>query len=686
MARAEPPPAGASPIFLLSFRHRDSLAAVVGRAGWTVIAARRAEAAERRFLSSGAPVAIVDARDDFDAGLLAVRALGDAVEANAAALLALISRDDVGRLDALYTAGVTHYLAAPFSENELLQSVRFAARHAERLAGGHRAARNRADLLENETESWRWMPGTSEIRISAALAARRGVPEGSVSLWAAARLIGLEGVRGAQRAVARLVRDGRPGAFAHAVAGGRIAHHLYIGAAGEVVGRIEPLDDVTGRDRDNRDVLTGLVDSAGLRRWIDARAPAPELPGCFLILLALGRFEAVNTSYGTAAGDSLLRGVARRIERQASDGLARPNCIARIAGTEFAVALDGAATLAEATGLADQLAAAIARPFAAGDRVTRLSCRIGIAQAEEGDDAATMLRRASAALAEARSGEPGTIRILDASGEAAAAHRGRLEADLREALARDEIELLFQPQVSIATGVIVGVEALARWRHPEFGSLGAITLFSVAERSDFLVPLSDHVQRKALAQAAAWPSALGHLRMAVNVTAADVAQTDFAGRFLTMVDASGFPRDRLTVELTESGLIEDLGEAAGLLAMLRAGGLRVAIDDFGTGYSSLAYLKALPLDYLKIDKRLADDISGSPRDRVVVRGVIEMARSLGLSVIAEGVESEPQLALLAAEGCNYYQGFLCSPPVNEAALVKLVDQARTAASARGGTR
>jgi EAL domain-containing protein (putative c-di-GMP-specific phosphodiesterase class I) len=130
--------------------------------------------------------------------------------------------------------------------------------------------------------------------------------------------------------------------------------------------------------------------------------------------------------------------------------------------------------------------------------------------------------------------------------------------------------------------------------------------------------------------------------------------------------------DRLTVEITESGLIEDLGNAADLLAQLRSGGLRVAIDDFGTGYSSLAYLKALPLDTIKIDRRLAQDIAGSPRDRIVVRGVIDMARSLGLVVVAEGVETEEQLSLLAAEGCTYYQGFLCSPPVDVRALEALV--------------
>ena len=184
--------------------------------------------------------------------------------------------------------------------------------------------------------------------------------------------------------------------------------------------------------------------------------------------------------------------------------------------------------------------------------------------------------------------------------------------------------------------------------------------------------LSAHVQRKALALASAWPDVLRHLRVAVNVTAQDIARDDFAAGFLDLVDSAGIARERVTVEVTESGLIEDLARAATLLAELRAAGLRVAIDDFGTGYSSLAYLKALPLDYLKIDQHLAQDIAGSARDRVVVRGVIEMARSLGLTVIAEGVETEEQLALLAAEGTNTYQGFLCAPPLDEAGLAALV--------------
>jgi EAL domain-containing protein (putative c-di-GMP-specific phosphodiesterase class I) len=195
----------------------------------------------------------------------------------------------------------------------------------------------------------------------------------------------------------------------------------------------------------------------------------------------------------------------------------------------------------------------------------------------------------------------------------------------------------------------------------------------VAEQSDYLVELSAHIQRRALELAAAWPTSLSRLRLSVNVTARDIKHPGFAQRFLARVDSCGFARARLTVEVTETGLMEDLDASAKVLAKFRSAGCRVAIDDFGTGYSSLAYLKALPADYLKLDHGLSAEITGTERDSVVVRGAIDMAHSLGLSVIAEGVESEGQLGLLARAGCSHFQGFLRAGPLNGAALQKLVE-------------
>nr|WP_293857747.1 bifunctional diguanylate cyclase/phosphodiesterase [Sphingomonas sp. SCN 67-18] len=671
---APPQPPLAAPLFLLSFRHRDELAGAVSRAGWHAIAARRAEGVERRFIASGASVAVVDARGALGEGLDAVKLLADAVQANASALVALLSRKDVAALDAFHAAGATHYLASPFGENELAQALRFAERHSERLAGGWRGGLSRSEVQRDEGLTWHYDMTTRAVRLSAALRARLALGEGQARLGALYRMLDRDGRAAARGAARRLAAGTNPTAFTHALRGGnRVAQHLNFNRArGTVIGTIETLrDDMDDAGPRNPDPLTGLGDGVEARQWLSRRLQAGQ--GTVVLLLSITRFEMVNTAYGRATGDALLQATARRIERIVSDVGGKRPLLARMAGAEFLIGLPAPLTVERAQLLADQLIAAVRRPFMANVEMIALGCRIGIVQAGADDqDVTALLRRASAALADAKSSEGAPVRLLSSADEDYASWRSRLEVDLRLALAQDEIEILFQPQVSVVSGEIVGVEALARWRHPDFGELGAATLFAAAERSDYLAELSDHVQRRAIAAAAAWPPALDGLRLAVNVIASDVARPSFADQFLAMADACGFARARLTVEVTESGLIEDLKLAADLLAALRAGGCRVAIDDFGTGYSSLAYLKALPLDYLKIDKRLSQDIAGSARDRVVVRGVIEMARSLGLSVIAEGVETAEQLALLAQEGCNFYQGFLCAEPLTTAELAALV--------------
>jgi EAL domain-containing protein (putative c-di-GMP-specific phosphodiesterase class I) len=344
----------------------------------------------------------------------------------------------------------------------------------------------------------------------------------------------------------------------------------------------------------------------------------------------------------------------------AREALGREAIVARIGGSEFLVASHDA-DAARLAGAKAPLEEALSRPFVAGGEIAHLGARIASATSVAGDSAASLLRRASEALlGDAVPAEPHAPPIEE------------LANDLHRALERSEIGVRYQPQVAIASGQIVGVEALARWHHPQLGEIGAETLFLAAERAGLEAQLNDHVQRRALTGASQWPSKLGRLRLSINVTASDVARAGFADSLLGRVDASGFPRSRLTVEITEGGIMADLTEAARLLAQLRAAGCRVAIDDFGTGYSSLAYLKALPLDYLKIDKRLSHDITGAHRDRVVVRGVIDMARSLGLAVVAEGVETEAQLDLLAKEGCQYFQGYLCAEPLDVPALANLM--------------
>ncbi|EQB30053.1 hypothetical protein M529_21610 [Sphingobium ummariense RL-3] len=449
----------------------------------------------------------------------------------------------------------------------------------------------------------------------------------------------------------------------------RLVERLAGGAAGPARPRIR-WGETQEDDAANRDYLTGLRSRRAALGWLDRNAGT----GTTVLLLSISQFDRMNAAYGQMVGDALLGRIARRIERLAED-VTPAALIARIGGTEFLVGLTGEAAAGErATFLARQLIAAIGRPFSAGDHLIRLTARCGIAQSRPEDDGAELIRRAGAALVDARRGGGEGIRILSAERRSRQVDADQLETDLRLALDRGEIGIVFQPQYPVHQERISGVEALARWNHPQYGPLGAGMLFATAERSDYMLPLSAHIQAEALRQAARWPAGMGNLRLSINVTAADIAQPSFLADFLALVDGSGFPRARLTVEITESGLIEDVAGAAALLTALRSEGLAVAIDDFGTGYSSLAYLKNLPLDYLKIDSGLAQDIAGTARDRIIVRGVIHMAKSLGLKVIAEGVETEEQLDLLAREGCDFYQGFLRSAGISSAELVDLALQ------------
>jgi diguanylate cyclase (GGDEF)-like protein len=668
-----------APLFILSFNNRDELALAASRAGWQSIAARRKDSIEYRFASSGAMIAVVDARGAFDDGLEAVAALSTAIEISAAALLVIVSRRDVSRLDAMINAGATHYLAAPFSQAEFGQSLRFAERHSVRLGGGWQAVERRRSVDHDSIYAWQVNLKTGRATLSEAFCKRIGAPSRDMAAFALLRGLDGQDRKTALSAVKRILRDGRPTAFGHMLTShdgtaSRVAEHLRYDSARDIlISTIEFLNIVTENlGQGGRDQLTGLGDLTAARRWIDTRLSAAD-DAFHILLIAVTRFEMINSAFGRETGDGLLQSVARQIGRLVTDVGGEQAMVARTAGAEFIVGLDGVHQADRVRSLAERIADQIDRPTLSGAHLVTLSSRIAIVErAAEDSDSAPILRRAGMAIAEAKTSDQARIRFLTTADQSAVDHHHSLQSDLRNALDRNEIELLFQPQVAIPSGQIIGVEALARWRHPVHGELGAVTLFAVAEQSDYLLALSAHVQKRAAEQAAAWPASLSHIRLSVNVTAADIARSGFAEGFLAMIDASGFPRNRLTVELTESGLVDDLGVAAELLADLRAGGCRVAIDDFGTGYSSLAYLKALPLDYLKIDKKLAQDIAGTARDRIVVRGVIDMARSLGLAVIAEGVETEEQLALLAREGCNYYQGFLCAEPLDVAGLEALV--------------
>ncbi len=656
-------------LFILSPGDRDGLVQATRRVGWRAIGARRPADAAQRYLRSDAQVALIDMRDGGnDADL--IEPLTPAVEAGGGALIALIEQHEIARVPALLAAGATHFLAMPLTDGLLRATLASAQRLVERLGGGAAHSQRAQRIRRGDALHWA-LDRSGMVRLSDSLARHLGLSETISTPAALLRLLPRPERRAVMLALRGMTRSGGPGVFAHAAPenpGDRMVHHLRV-QDGVVAADVEWLS--TERDREDassRDYLTGVRSRAAALDWLQDRAGLPTT----VLLLSISQFDRMNAAYGQVVGDALLGRIARRIERMVDD-IAPGAMVARIAGTEFLVGLSGEAGSTErATFLARQLIATIGRPFSAGDHLIRLTGRCGIAQSRAEDDATRLIRRAGTALADARQGGGEGIRILSAEKRSRQVDADELETDLRLALDRGEIGIVFQPQYPMDSERISGVEALARWNHPKYGPLSAGVLFATAERSDYMLPLSAHIQAEALRQAAAWPPALGKLRLSINLTAADIAQPSFMPDFLALVDRSGFARSRLTVEITESGLIEDVAAASALLTAVRAQGLSVAIDDFGTGYSSLAYLKSLPLDYLKIDSGLAQDIAGTARDRIIVRGVIHMAKSLGLSVIAEGVETEQQRELLANEGCDFYQGFLRSAGISSADLIALM--------------
>ena len=246
-----------------------------------------------------------------------------------------------------------------------------------------------------------------------------------------------------------------------------------------------------------------------------------------------------------------------------------------------------------------------------------------------------------------------------------------IEADLVAALARGEIEIVFQPQFDLASDALVGAEALARWKHPHVGLIGADALFTVAERAGHAAQLSHHIAVAALAAARAWPE---HLRLSLNVTPPDLADGAFVMELLRLVDEAGFAPDRLTLEITEQVLIEDLETGAETLTALKQTGIRIALDDFGAGFCNFRYLKLLPVDTLKLDRSMIDGIEQDSRDLAVLRAIVALARALNLTVVAEGIETEGQRAIAAREGCAVYQGFLRSVPLGAGAFLALAGE------------
>jgi diguanylate cyclase (GGDEF)-like protein len=394
---------------------------------------------------------------------------------------------------------------------------------------------------------------------------------------------------------------------------------------------------------------------------------------CAVMAVNLDRFHAINQTLERADSDRVLQDVARRIAAQALPG----ELVAHIAGDEF-VMLVPAAPAAELAERARRILQAIREPLVAAGRPIELSARVGIATTVEQRDPATLLRYADTAMRRAKQG-PQQIEFFEAAADTAALEGWALESDLAQALERDELYLLYQPKTDLASGRIVGVEALIRWRHPHKGVVQPCAFIPIAERSRLIVPIGAWVVEEACRQGERWRAAgLPPLNIAVNISAEQLVH----GQLCTTIDAAlratGFPAHLLELEITEGVLLRDVDDE---LLRLRALDVKLSLDDFGTGFSSLSYLKHLQLDRLKIDQSFTRNIDNNRGDRAVTEAIISVAKAFALDVVAEGIETRRAEEVLKAMGCDQGQGYLYSPPLHPDALARLVVEQGSIASA-----
>ena len=415
------------------------------------------------------------------------------------------------------------------------------------------------------------------------------------------------------------------------------------------------------------DVLTGLANRRLLVEAIDKRRHSSgKHPAFAVLLIDLDRFKPVNDIYGHAAGDAVLCAVAERLVAL----VPQQSMAARLGGDEFAVVIDIGGEREGLVRIAQQAIASIAMPVLWNQNELKVGCTVGIALATvDQEDPEAILHAADLAMYQGKKDGRGSVRFFETAMDADLKARALLEIELRQAIETGEIEPYYQPVVALPGRSLIGIEILARWRHPRRGLLAPDAFIAVAEETGLIADLSLRLLRQACLDARDWPT---HLTMAINISPQQFQDRWLPERILAILSETGFPPPRLEIEITESALVQDLEATRHILTSLQALGVRIALDDFGTGYSSLYHLRELKFDKLKIDRSYVDAITMSDERATLVDAIIRLGESLGLVTTAEGIETDASLDWLAGQGCSFGQGFLFGAPMTKGDLERLI--------------
>ncbi|WP_312442097.1 MULTISPECIES: EAL domain-containing protein [Stutzerimonas] len=411
------------------------------------------------------------------------------------------------------------------------------------------------------------------------------------------------------------------------------------------------------------DDLTGLANRGLLKERLHEACQRVRRNGrnMAVLYIDLDRFKLLNESLGHEAADALLREMSRRITQTLADA----DTIARLSGDEFVVLFDAYGSLGSLAHLGSRLLQRIRKPLIIDEQELVISASIGVSlMPDNSRDAEVLLRQANMAMQQAKHLGGNTLQFFTDRPQASSMQYLQLENQLRKALEVGQLEVFYQPRLSLADDALEAAEALVRWRHPQRGLVAPAHFIPLAEETGLIIPLGEFVLREACRQARQWQQdGLAEIRVSVNLSVKQLRQGNFVSLVRQVLEETGLPATMLELELTESQLLDDIDNAISISEQLRALGVRLAIDDFGTGFSSLSYLKRFPVDYVKIDRSFISELEHSSQDAAITRAIIAMVHSLERKVVAEGVETQAQMDFLKANQCDEIQGYLLSPPV-----------------------
>ena len=678
------------------------------QAGFTVDEAVNGAQALERFAENVPDLVLLDVRMPMVDGFEACKAIRQSPEGRHTPILMLTGLDDVESIEKAYASGATDFAVKPINWliiGHRLSYMLRASRAAERL----RVSEARLGDAQRIAHLgyWEWKPLDNQLLISQEMCEILDLASGTQTMSREEFLarIHADDRDFVEEAFARLQeeRDSSSTEYCLANPDGakkyvvQQAEVLFDHRSNEICyqGTVQDVTERKNAEEKIRllayyDVLTGLPNRRSFLEQLGQaikRAQRRDEP-LAVLFLDLDRFKRINDSLGHSAGDELLKEVASRLVRivRATDCVGRPfsldsgrdDLVSRFGGDEFVVLLSEFNRVSDAATVARRLSEDLAQPYELAGQTVLMTASIGIAvHPNDGVSAESLIRNADTAMYCAKDRGGSNFQFYSESMNSSALEQLRLESQLDEALNREEFVLFYQPQIDVSSGSIVGAEALLRWRNRRHELIPPGSFIPLAEETGLIVPIGEWVLNSACQQVKRWhESGYPELRMAVNLSSRQFTKGELSTVVSTALDESQLTPGLLDLELTESILMEDREQPIRCLQALKSLGLRLSIDDFGTGYSSLSYLTRFPLTSLKIDRSFLAEVPTNPQHVGVTRAIIAMAKSLQLTVTAEGVETEEALDFLRTHGCDEAQGFLFSRPVPADEFFELLETNR----------